>query len=113
LVFIDDVAKPLTCDQVQCGANAVCKKSNGMTICVCRQQYYGNPYLSCRPECVINTDCGQTLACINNKCVNPCLGVCGVNAQCQVVNHFPVCFCQQDYSGDPFVSCYQAARPSK
>lgn len=83
-----------------------------MSICVCRQQYYGNPYLACRPECVLNTDCDQSLACINNKCINPCLGVCGVNAQCQIVNHFPVCFCQQDYSGDPFVSCYQAARPS-
>lgn len=68
--------------------------------------YYGNPWIACRPECVVNPDCPLNKACINNKCVDPCGGVCGVSAQCEVTNHIPICFCPPKFSGDPFVSCY-------
>ncbi|CAH0390731.1 unnamed protein product [Bemisia tabaci] len=94
------------CAALQCGANAVCKVSFGHTTCVCSPGYQGNPYLGCRPECVLNSDCPSALCCVNNKCEDPCIGACGVNAECQAVNHLPVCYCPKDHSGDPFVSCY-------
>lgn len=64
----------------------------------------GNPP-NCRPECTINTDCSSELACINEKCVDPCPGLCGVNANCRVQSHLSICTCFDGYTGDPFQSC--------
>lgn len=100
------------CDIARCGANADCFDKNGLVTCICKPTFFGNPYLACRPECVINMDCPNNLACMNNKCNDPCVGACGVNAHCQVVNHVPICFCAQGLSGDPFVTCYPF-RPGK
>ena len=47
----------------------------------------------------------MVLKCFRNKCVDPCPGVCGYNANCRVVNHSPVCSCLPNYVGDPFVGC--------
>ena len=68
--------------------------------------YFGAPP-DCRPECVINSECAPSLACINLKCANPCVGVCGINARCDVVAHNPICSCPDGYVGDPFSSCRQ------
>lgn len=53
----------------------------------------------------MNSDCPKSRACRNNKCVDPCPGLCGENALCQVVNHNPNCYCINDYVGDPFSRC--------
>ncbi|KAJ8890118.1 hypothetical protein PR048_009625 [Dryococelus australis] len=98
--------KTETCEKRQCGSNAVCRERNGAVMCECKPGYYGDSNMGCRPECVLNSDCAATLSCINNKCTNPCTGVCGINAQCQPVNHIPVCYCKAGHTGDPFVSCY-------
>ena len=45
------------------------------------------------------------LACINKKCVDPCLGSCGKQAICKVVNHIAMCICIEKYTGDPFTEC--------
>ncbi|CAH1999190.1 unnamed protein product [Acanthoscelides obtectus] len=45
------------------------------------------------------------LACINQKCKDPCPGICGQNAECRVVSHTPNCVCQPGYFGDPFTLC--------
>ncbi len=58
-----------------------------------------------RPECSIHADCPSYLACVQQKCQDPCPGSCGENAQCYVVNHNVVCQCLQGYEGDPFVRC--------
>lgn len=42
---------------------------------------------------------------MNNKCIEPCPGVCGFQALCTVINHSPVCSCPQPLVGDPFVLC--------
>ncbi|KAF0298054.1 Neurogenic locus notch 3 [Amphibalanus amphitrite] len=89
------------CSPNPCGANADCQ--NG--VCTCRDDYFGNPYVQCKPECVINSECPRDKACFRNKCRDPCVGVCGPNAQCNVVNHVPNCYCPADYQGDAFVSC--------
>lgn len=93
------------CVPSPCGANAICKEQNNAGACVCLPDYIGNPYEGCRPECVLSTDCAPNLACVNNKCKDPCPGTCGPNAQCQVINHLPSCSCIPGYTGDPFRYC--------
>lgn len=70
--------------------------------------YDGNPYdtdRGCRRECETNAECSDKLACVQYKCVNPCIGICGEYAICQVDNHVPICTCPAGYSGDPFFQC--------
>lgn len=93
------------CNPNPCGANAVCREQNRAGACSCLPEYVGNPYDGCRPECVVNSDCSSSKSCRQNKCVDPCPGVCGQNARCQVVNHAPNCICHAGYSGDPFQFC--------
>jgi hypothetical protein len=45
------------------------------------------------------------LACIEQKCVDPCPGTCGANAKCDVRNHSPICTCIDGYTGNPFTEC--------
>jgi hypothetical protein len=101
------------CVPSPCGTNAICKEQNGAGSCTCLPEYYGNPYEGCRPECVLNTDCASNKACSNYKCKNPCPGTCGQNAECQVVNHLPMCSCYQGYTGDPFRFCHQIPLPQR
>ena len=74
-------------------------------MCKCNKPYQGDPTVECKPECVLSYDCAPSLACIGQKCLSPCPGTCGINAQCTVVNHQPVCKCDEGYLGDPFVQC--------
>lgn len=101
------------CQPSPCGSNAVCNEQNGVAVCKCLSEYVGNPYESCRPECTINSDCSTNMACIRSKCQNPCLGTCGFNADCQVVQHLPICTCTAGYTGDPFVNCNLMPRERK
>ena len=93
------------CVITACGINANCHTENDRAVCTCPRELIGNPYIECRPECVINNECNRQQACINNKCVDPCPGTCGQRARCDVVNHNPVCSCPEGYIGDPFVEC--------
>lgn len=89
-----------------CGANAVCREQNGVGACQCVDNYFGNPYEGCRPECVLSSDCPSNKACVRYKCVDPCPGVCGQNAECLVVNHLPTCNCFSGYTGDAYRYCH-------
>lgn len=60
---------------------------------------------ACRPECTISAECPSNQACSNQRCINPCIGSCGVNAECKVVNHNPICTCPASYTGEPFSRC--------
>lgn len=97
-----------TCNNVQCGANAICRDFNGALACHCLPDFYGNPYISCRPQCVVNSDCSPELACFHNKCEDPCTNVCGIGALCKTVNHHAVCYCESGQIGDPYVRCQNA-----
>lgn len=88
-----------------CGANAECLERNGVGACQCLDEFFGNPYEGCRPECIINSDCPAHLACVQNKCKDPCPGTCGRNAECYVRNHLPTCTCITGYTGDPYQYC--------
>lgn len=63
--------------------------------------------MSCRAECHTSGDCpSQRQTCVNNKCIDPCKGVCGINANCRVRDGTTaVCSCPKDMTGDPFVRC--------
>lgn len=94
------------CNPTPCGGNAQCSEINGAARCTCIPPYRGDPYTSgCRPECIYNSDCPNHLTCTNQHCRDPCIGVCGSNTECSVINHIPTCVCYQGYRGDPFSGC--------
>lgn len=92
------------CFPSPCGPNSKCENHNGYAKCSCLPNYYGRTP-NCRPECILNSDCPSNKACMNNKCSDPCLGTCGISAQCDVVNHYPICSCPKNLRGDPLVQC--------
>lgn len=93
------------CKSSPCGSNAICRERNGAGSCVCVDDFYGDPYVGCRPECVMNTDCDRHQSCFNNKCVDPCSGTCGQNTECKVANHVPSCYCLPGYTGNSLHAC--------
>ena len=98
------------CNPSPCGINAECRDRNSAASCSCLPGLSGNPYIECKPECTINSECPDNLACIQQKCKDPCPGVCGQNAYCKVRNHNPSCICNSGFSGDPFTSCRRNTR---
>ena len=93
------------CNPSPCGLNAECTERGNAASCRCILDYIGNPYIECKPECTVNSECPRDKACVNNKCKDPCPGVCGVHASCRVGNHIPQCNCDPGYSGNAFVAC--------
>lgn len=59
---------------------------------------------------MVSSECPLDKACVNEKCVDPCPGTCGLAAKCNVVNHNPICSCPVGQTGDPFVRCYPIPR---
>lgn len=94
------------CVPSPCGPNSQCRTQNLLAVCSCLPSYIGRSP-NCRPECAVNSDCPSNLACINQKCKNPCIGSCGSNAECTVSSHVPQCSCIAGFIGDPFRSCYE------
>jgi hypothetical protein len=99
------------CNPSPCGQNSQCRAVNGQSVCSCVPGFIGSPP-ACRPECVTSAECPLNEACVNQKCIDPCPGTCGLNAKCQVVNHNPICSCPPDYTGDPFVRCLPRRKKS-
>lgn len=100
-----DLVKVNPCVPSPCGPNSQCQEYNGNARCTCLTNYISSPP-HCRPECTIHSECNAVTACINNKCIDPCPGACGNNAECSVSNHLPICACMSGYTGDPFSNCY-------
>lgn len=96
--------RPPSCIPNPCGPNSQCQIQNGNIACSCLPDFIGSPP-TCRPECVLSSECPSQLACINQKCRDPCPGSCGANANCRVVNHIPICTCNEGFTGDPFSLC--------
>lgn len=92
------------CIPSPCGLNSQCRAVDDHAVCSCVPDMIGAPP-NCRPECILSSECGQEKSCINQKCKDPCPGVCGQHARCLVVNHNPICSCSVGYNGDPFVRC--------
>lgn len=93
------------CYPSPCGPNSRCKEINGQAACSCAPNMIGSPP-ACHPECIISAECQLDQACSNQKCISPCNGACGINAECKVVNHNPICSCPGGLTGDPFSRCF-------
>lgn len=103
--FITDTPEQIDlCYPSPCGPYSQCSIVNESPICSCLPDYQGTPPY-CKPECISNDECSNELACMNQKCKNPCSDACGVNADCYVVNHATSCFCQAGFTGNPFIQC--------
>lgn len=100
------------CVPSPCGPNSQCRVIGSQGACSCLPNYIGHPP-NCRPECTINAECPSNLACINEKCKDPCPGSCGTNARCSVINHNSVCTCFDGYDGDPTIHCNLLPPPCK
>lgn len=98
------------CVPSPCGPYSQCRVINNTPACSCLTNYIGQPP-NCRPECVIHADCPSNLACTTERCVDPCPGSCGQQANCYVINHNPVCTCPPGYTGNALVACQ--LEPSK
>lgn len=92
------------CEPSPCGPYSQCRVVDGHAVCSCDIGYIGTPP-TCKPECIVSSECPQDKACKDKKCVDPCPNTCGVDAKCQVVNHNPICSCMPGFTGDPFVLC--------
>uniref|UniRef100_T1G9Y3 EGF-like domain-containing protein n=1 Tax=Megaselia scalaris TaxID=36166 RepID=T1G9Y3_MEGSC len=94
------------CNPNPCGVNSECFVKGNSYSCKCIRDYIGNPFEECRPECVENSQCLANKACINSKCLDPCAtSPCGIDSECYVNNHIPVCVCIKGYTGDAFKQC--------
>lgn len=100
------------CTPSPCGPNAQCQVINDTPSCSCLSEFIGTPP-NCRPECVSNNECNNNFACINQKCKDPCPGLCGTNSECRTVSHIPMCTCTIGYTGDPFTQCINIVQPRK
>ena len=83
----------------------MCTARLHQAFCQCKEGYRGNPYDRCRQyECLIDSDCRNTLKCENEKCVDPC--ACAQFADCTPRNHRGICTCFPDYTGNPYgIAC--------
>ncbi|XP_063989362.1 neurogenic locus notch homolog protein 1 [Diachasmimorpha longicaudata] len=94
------------CASHTCGQNAKCTVTDGRPVCSCLNLHMGDPLVHCfKVECIIDEDCPNSRSCVGNKCVDPCAGFCGANANCEVRNHVAICSCGRGFTGDPFTSC--------
>lgn len=105
-----DVVEMDACHENPCGPNSQCKDMKGMAVCSCLAGFQGTPP-NCMEACEESDDCDSNEACLNQMCMNPCeMEICGMNTNCSVLNHGPVCTCIDGYSGDPFNGCQPPAR---
>lgn len=111
LLFVEDIPAIAVelCRPSPCGPNSQCREVNNQAVCSCIPTYIGSPP-NCRPECVVSTECPPEKACVQQKCKDPCPGTCGLNANCKVINHSPICSCHTGYTGDPFTRCFLLPR---
>ena len=59
-----------------------------------------------KPECTTDPECPDHLACVQEKCKDPCYSnSCGRNAKCKAKNHRAICVCIYGYVGDPYTLC--------
>ncbi|OTF74074.1 hypothetical protein BLA29_010772, partial [Euroglyphus maynei] len=101
------------CQQNQniCGSGAICTNLIGSYKCSC--PFGGDPYNegcltdNFREGCFMDNDCDADKACVETKCINPCLkeNSCGQNAICTVRNHRKECNCRPLFFGDPYSIC--------
>lgn len=98
------------CRPNPCGPNSQCKDLKGMAACSCLPGFHGYPP-NCMDMCQDSDDCDFDKACIDKVCADPCeMNICGMNANCSVSNHSPICKCANGFTGNPFNGCQRSIR---
>lgn len=103
-----------------CSPRAECVAQMHMAICRCPAGLIGNPYVDCKPDvvpdCQVDLDCPDRLACIQQKCLDPCraLEPCHRPARCEVVPSKPVrtmnCVCPEGFVSSGSGTCKPVGR---
>lgn len=110
---LNRVCRPV-CQEDTCAETAICEAQAHQPICRCPPGSEGNPYQECvsgktplpRPECKMDIDCPSQYACIEQRCLNPCLenNVCTADQECRVLDTLPLrtimCQCPPDTIAD-------------
>lgn len=97
----------LACEDVRCGAGAICVANNHVGQCQCPPgPYLGEPATTgCKQvHCVFNTDCPHHQLCdrLSNRCYDVCENFkCGDNAVCIGEAHRAVCQCPPGFKPKP------------
>lgn len=112
-----DCADHMTCMDLQCkdpcatescGELAICHVKMHMPVCECPKYFIGDPFVKCEmPECMMNDDCPRNKTCLANRCIDPCNGTCGTQAECNVIDHSAICTCMAGYTGDALTACHK------
>ena len=94
------------CSPGPCAEGARCEARGHREVCTCRPPLQGDGYAFCtspieadpEPECRVDRDCPVKMACIEDRCQNPCLtsNPCGRNQVCTV---------EDSYDGRRTVGC--------
>lgn len=102
------------CTEETCHDGAECRVHLHEVHCICPPGYESRD-TGCEktrePQCISDSDCQSGTACLNSKCVNPCLEIkpCGTNAECTVIDTLPVrkmiCECIPGYTGNALINC--------
>lgn len=98
------------CSKNPCPINTKCKNNMGSYACECRNGTIKDENSgTCRLPglCYSDKDCSDTATCHDKQCVNPCDKImpCGLDANCVVAGHNPICECPPGSQGDPYVKC--------
>lgn len=101
-------SKSNPCKPSPCGDHSNCKAVGSIAACACLPNFLDRPP-NCRAECDTSAECVSKKACIRNKCADPCPGACGINANCNAIDHRPVCACEDGFIGDPFAECVEGS----
>ncbi|XP_071552987.1 uncharacterized protein [Panulirus ornatus] len=103
------------CRQTGCGSAASClRERDGSYTCRCRDSSWtGDPYVECLPAvgCRDDSECPTSQACINNKCLNPCVArnPCTAKEDCKVENQRATCIavgCRSNTDCPTDSACY-------
>uniref|UniRef100_A0A0K2TAS5 Putative LOC101893139 [Musca domestica] n=1 Tax=Lepeophtheirus salmonis TaxID=72036 RepID=A0A0K2TAS5_LEPSM len=96
-----------------CAEQAICHVIESLPVkpmtCECPDGYVKGELKGCKTlppiisGCERNDDCSNSTSCINAICRSPC--ACGLNADCKIIDHQPVCTCKPGFYGDPEIEC--------
>lgn len=112
---------PCLTSSIICDPLKKCETWNHTPLCICKSGFYLSETgdLTCatqKMECFTNEDCSANLACFKGKCQNPCntsdKNICSNGKKCVVIDHHPICLCDENCSPSVSICLRDAGCPS-